>query len=88
MTKIGELTYDETLQPGDLITVYDKGFYRFVRFVPRPHNTPTLHATAAYNSKGKPVKARPYTCDASYCRRAIEAIREHELVLHALQQMK
>lgn len=84
-------TYDDTIQPGDLITTYYKGFYEFVSSEDRGRNeTPLFQFRIKYDTNGKPKKGKAILkCDASYCQRAKKQINrlitEHE---KAIEQLK
>ena len=68
-------TYDDTLQPGDVITTYNKGFFEFVKSEDRKGTTPLFHYRLKYDIHGKPRNGKVIQyCDASYCHRASEII--------------
>ena len=79
--------YIKTFKPGDLITMYRKGFYRFVKYIPRGTGSPLVVGRSAYNSKGKPCSAFEYECDAFWCDYGMNTVRDLEQELHKLQQM-
>jgi len=65
-------TYDETFQPGDLITAYHKGIFRFVKYEERPGNTPIVYSEKMYDAEANPKKSvKLEICDASYCQHAV-----------------
>lgn len=71
-----ELTWDDELKFGDLITAYHKGYYTFIKFVNRTGWPPLAHFYKAYSANGKPCKSKKIMgCDASYCRKAIDQIK-------------
>ena len=73
-----ELTWDDELKSGDLITTYWKGYYTFVRFeFENRHNDPPIALfTKTYDVGGKPCKSKKIIgCDASYCRKAADQIK-------------
>lgn len=75
-----KLTYDETLEQGDLITGYQKGYFTFDRFEYREGTTPLVYAKQRYDQNGKPRKSIGFvTCDASYCRKAKPVIEQQIL---------
>lgn len=68
--------FDDTLQPGDLITAYQKGYHEFIKFQDRgAGNVPLVHYRQKFNFNGKPCNSKKIlVCDAAYCRRAAEHI--------------
>ena len=71
-----ELTWDDELKPGDLITTYCKGYFTFVRFEDRIGNSPEAYFTKTYDVGGKPCKSKKIIgCDASFCRKAADQIK-------------
>lgn len=79
------LTWDDELVPGDLITTYYSGIYRFVKSEPRGQNgelCPLFHFLQVYTADGRPRKAKKtQICDASFCRRYTSWI-EKEIQKH------
>lgn len=87
-----ELEYDETLQPGDLIKAYEKGYFEFVKFEHRKGTTPLAHFKKRYQQDGTAIKTQKMDmCDASYCRKAKDYIEQQILAsqqeILALQQI-
>lgn len=56
------LKYDPTIQPGDIITAYHKGYWKVTKVIPRADNTPTFEYIRIDKKGSK-------SCDASYCRK-------------------
>lgn len=74
-----QTTYDDTFQPGDLITTYHSGIHQFVRYEERSEGdterTPLVFYKQVYKFCGKSRKSKKeIRCDAAYCRRASEYI--------------
>ena len=70
---VGE--YISDFKPGDLITAYESGLHRFIKYEKRKGETPLVYYTRVYNANGKQCKSKKVlVCDASYCRPAIEYI--------------
>ena len=71
-----ELTYDDELKVGDLITTYYKGYYKFVGFQNRHNECPIACFKRAYDLDGKPRKSKKIMeCDAFWCRKASDKIK-------------
>lgn len=67
--------YVGDFNPGDLITAYEKGYHRFVRYEDRSNMVPLIYYTRAFNFNGKPCKSsKEIVCDAAYCRPAVDHI--------------
>lgn len=69
--------YDDTFQPGDLITTYFKGYFEFVRYEPRENDTPLVFFRKRFNQHGKAINGvNEECCDGSYCQKAKERLVE------------
>ncbi len=85
--------YDETFEPGDLITAYEKGYHEFIKYENRGETTvPLVYYKRVYNFNGKKCNSKTIkACDAAYCRRAkehiINSIEEKEEEIKLLTQI-
>ena len=72
------LMYDDEIKPGDLITAYKSGYHIFIKYEDRGKGeTPLAYYQKKYGVDGKPCKSKKVlTCDASYCRMAVDRINE------------
>ncbi len=70
------LKYDPTIQVGDIITGYRKGYWKVDLVMPRAGNTPLIYSTRI-DKKGK------NSCDGSYCRKVDPEELYHEMVAEA-----
>jgi hypothetical protein len=90
-----ELTYDETIKVGDIITTYSPGFHELTEIEDRgAFKTPLFIYKRVFNDAGEPYKKtlqRITSCDASYCRKATEEIpkiiAEKKKSIEALQKI-
>lgn len=73
-----ELIYDDSIEPGDIITTYYKGYWKMVSSEEREDNTPIFNFERFAKADGKLFKpgGKSEACDASYCRKARPAIIE------------
>ncbi len=81
--------YDETFQPGDLITTYHSGYHRFIRYEyeNRGESAPLVFYTKAYDSNGKRIKGKAVErCDAAFCRRASDRIHSELADLEKIKE--
>ena len=89
---VGEYVAD--FKPGDLITAYQKGYHRFVKYEDRGEgNVPLIHYTRANNFNGKPCNSKTVlVCDAAYCRPAIihlnTAIQQKKTEIEGLEILR
>lgn len=69
--------WDTSIQIGELITTYYKGYYELVDIEEREGNSPIFHFVMKFNSKGKKVKSNiRHSCCSGFCRKAIEKLRQ------------
>jgi len=94
--------YVADFNPGDLITAYEKGYHRFVRYEARGKEVPLIYYgkevpliyyTRAFNFNGKSCKSsKEISCDAAYCRPASDhimaAIKQKQDEIDALINLK
>ncbi len=77
------LQYDESIMVGDIITSYHSGFHRVLNIECRgPNSTPLFEYERIFDKDGNPKRGKN-SCDASYCRKAIEILPQ---ILHELDQ--
>jgi hypothetical protein len=84
-----ELTYDETIKVGDLVTTCWKGFFRVVGITPRKaykydgtgrlvetdqDGTPVMTVEREYNNLGLVARSKEKGVDASCCLKATDEI--------------
>lgn len=72
---LDNMQYDDSFVPGDLITMYSRGFYVFERYEQRHQKeaggVPLVHAQLLYRDNGDKIKSKKIDrCDAGYCQRA------------------
>lgn len=64
------LTYDDTIEVGDIVTAYQKGWHRVIEIRPRKDSTPIIVYQRLMDSTGKLVSSKVFLeCDASYCQK-------------------
>lgn len=77
------LQYDESIVVGDIITSYHSGFHRVISIEYRGSNTtPLIEYEKVFDKDGNPKRGKN-SCDASYCRKAIETLPQ---ILQELDQ--
>lgn len=70
------LKCDLTIEPGDIITAYHKGFWKVTKVTPRKSNTPVIEYTKI---GGKGTKS----CDGAYCKKVIPEVLHAEMIAEA-----
>lgn len=69
-----ELSWDETLTVGELITTYHAGYHVLLRVEPRKKETPLMYYKQVVRGDGTLVNRKAeLSCDASYVRRVDSA---------------
>lgn len=64
------LTYDDTIQVGDIITAYRKGWHRVVKVTERPNSTSYIEYQMVMYADGRLSKGKATMgCDGSYCKK-------------------
>ena len=68
--------YEDSFKPGDIITTYQAGYHRFIKYEYRgKKEVPLIHYSRIADRFGKPCKSKTvHICDAAYCRFAEEDI--------------
>jgi hypothetical protein len=62
--------YDETIQIGDLVKTYNKGYHTITDIEHRPQRTPLFSYVKMYNDDGTRAKKLKSHCDGVYICRA------------------
>jgi len=62
------LTWDDTIQVGDLVTAYEKGYHIVTAIHHREYNPPLIYYKRVVSDSGKDVKSggKPLVCCISY----------------------
>lgn len=64
------LSYDATIQVGDLITTYDKGYWVVTKIDSRPgHRSPMFYYKAALGFVASVYQQSTGYCDATWCKK-------------------
>jgi hypothetical protein len=69
---------EDSLKEGDIITGYNKGFYKITEIQPRADNTPLIHFTLFAREDGTLCKTKNPSikgCDGAYVRLAKDSIK-------------
>jgi hypothetical protein len=72
------LNYDDTFVAGDLITMYNVGYYEFVKYEKRGNDSaPLVYGKQRYTANGKRRNSTKVEfCDASYCVRGTSKVKQ------------
>ena len=68
--------YDETIQIGDLVRTYNKGYHIITAIEDRPQRTPLFSYVKMYNDDGTRSKKLKSHCDGVYIERAEDHINK------------
>lgn len=78
MSKAAHFTYDKTIKVGDIVTAYQKGYWRVLDIEPRNNITvgsktirpnPLVTLELVLDSNGKHAKRKESKCDIWYCKK-------------------
>lgn len=70
------LKYDTSIQAGDIVTGYHKGYWKVIKVVPREGSTPSIYYKKIGTNSAK-------SCDGSYCRKVDPHVLFDEMVAEA-----
>lgn len=75
---MAKVAYDKTIKVGDIVTAYQKGYWRVDEIEVRSnfnlanktyHPDPLLKLTLLLDSNGKKARARKSECDINWCKK-------------------